>query len=90
MPELETEEPQRTKPSDVAMAEHQTWKQGVGAAKAILKTCLQVRIELLDLGFPVDHALCKEIDQDAARWAGRAEQMRRDMVAHAELNQIEL
>lgn len=85
-----SEPPKRTKPSDVAMAEHRAWKLGWRAAKEISDHCVRVRYNLLSLGFPSEHALCKEIDKDAGKWAGMATQMRRSMVKHAELNQIQV
>jgi hypothetical protein len=88
--EPKTEAPKRTKPSDVAMAEHQAWKQGFVAAQELAGHCVRVRHNLLVLGFPDAHALCEEIDKDAAKWTGMATQMRRQMVKHAELNQIQM
>jgi hypothetical protein len=83
-------EPKRTKPSDVAMAEHHAWQLGRQAAEKVSRACTEARHELLQRGFPCGHALCEELDQDAAKWAGMATQMRRSMVKHAELNQIQL
>jgi hypothetical protein len=88
--EPKTEAPKRTKPSDVAMAEHHAWRLGWQAAEKLAQACLEARHDLLERGFPSSHALCEEIDQDTARWAAHATQMRRDMIAHAKLNQIEL
>jgi hypothetical protein len=90
MLEPETEAPKRTKPSDVALAEHQAWKQGIVAAQELADHCVRVRYNLLALGFPDAHALCQDIDKDAAKWAGMAIQMRRSMVKHAEANQIQV
>jgi hypothetical protein len=90
MLEPKTEEPKRTKPSDVAMAEHHAWQLGRQAAERLAKACAETRYELLERGFPSGHALCEEIDKDAAKWAGMATQMRRSMVKHAEANQIQL
>lgn len=84
------EVPKRTKPIDVAMAEHHAWALGWQAAETITKALLNTRGSLLERGFPSSHALCEEIDKDAAKWAASAEQMRRDMVKHAKENQIEL
>lgn len=80
----------RTKPSDVAMAEAQAWRLGYQAADTLTKACVNVRHSLLEAGFPSGHALCEDIDKDAAKWAGMARQMRRSMEAHAEVNQLQL
>jgi hypothetical protein len=85
-----TEAPKRTKVNDVAMAEHRAWKQGLVAAQELTDSCVRVRSNLLALGFPAGHALCEEIDKDAAKWAGMANQIHRDMMAHAKENMIQV
>jgi hypothetical protein len=90
MPEPKTEAPKRTKPSDVARAESEAWGLGIWAAERLAKACIDTRYDLLERGFPDAHALCQDLDKDAAKWAGMATQMRRSMVKHAELNQIQI
>lgn len=85
-----TEPPKRTKPSEVALAEHTAWCQALVGAQEMTDSCVRVRSNLLTLGFPSEHALCIDLDKDAMRWAGIANQLRRDMIAHAELNQIQI
>jgi hypothetical protein len=35
---------------------------------------------LLSLGWPVEHALCADLDQDAAKWTGQQKHMRRALL----------
>jgi hypothetical protein len=80
---------ERTKPSDVALAESKAWKQGIQVARIMKQTHLDERILLLKLGFPSGHALCEELDAGAAIWAGRQDQMTRDYLAHAQHHHIQ-
>jgi hypothetical protein len=80
---------ERTKPSDVALAESKAWQQGIGTARRLKQTHLDERVLLLKLGFPSEHALCVELDAGAAIWAGREDQMKRDYFAHAQHHHIQ-
>jgi hypothetical protein len=80
----------RRKPSDIALAENKSWRQGITAARTVKRTLLDERLLLLKLGFPSGHALCEALDKDAAKWAGIEDQMRRDYIKHADDNQLQI
>jgi hypothetical protein len=52
---------------------------GLAACRRVTQTLLDARYRLLSEGWPDSHALCKTLDEDAARWAAHAEQMRRSL-----------
>ena len=84
------EQPERTKPSDIALAEAKAWRQGIQTVQRVKRTLLDERVLLLKLGWPAAHALCLELDEAAAHWASRENQMRRDYLLHCDENHIQL
>lgn len=81
---------ERTKPSDIAVAEARAWRTGLQVARMMKQAHLDERVLLLKLGWPAAHALCEELDAGAAKWAAREDQMRRDYIAHAKENHLQL
>jgi hypothetical protein len=68
------------RPLSVIESDIEVTKLGRGVCQAIVDSLLAQRYALLSAGWPTTHALCVDLDQDAARWAAHTEQMRRSLL----------
>lgn len=66
-----------TRPLDIIETEIRLTRAAIDVCNRMLAVALKERRGLLDLGWPVGHAMCEALDQVALRWNGEGDYQRR-------------
>jgi hypothetical protein len=69
------------RPLEVIETDIRVTRRACTTCRLVMTTLLDHRKTLLALGWPDSHALCEELDRDAARWSAHYEHQRRALDA---------